>query len=145
VSYFTTLARYDSSHFVNASPLEYPRGPCLLGQLFVKLKSAKLRISKVRGHTKYSRLRLRDDHTTDSQDSVILGKKTPWEQYNETAQIYDNEAVKEWEDNLSILLVFVSVLSGKRASLSNLFCIGCSVFCDIDSVYHSQPEHHTRR
>jgi hypothetical protein len=45
---------------------------------------------------------------TGSPNGDSSGEKTPWELYNERAQIYDRETIKEWEDNLSIHLVFVS-------------------------------------
>ncbi|PVF99319.1 hypothetical protein CPB86DRAFT_703541, partial [Serendipita vermifera] len=38
-------------------------------------------------------------------------KKTPWELYNQRAQLYDRDTIKEWEDNLSILLVFAALFS----------------------------------
>jgi hypothetical protein len=38
----------------------------------------------------------------------IPSGQTPWQLYNEKAMIYDREMLKEWEDNLSLLLVFVS-------------------------------------
>jgi hypothetical protein len=47
-----------------------------------------------------------NDLGTDS--STARPETTPWELYNERAHIYDKETLKEWEDNLSILLVFVS-------------------------------------
>lgn len=39
-------------------------------------------------------------------------RKTPWELYNDKASLYDREMLKEWDDNLSILLVFVSLFHG---------------------------------
>lgn len=35
-------------------------------------------------------------------------RKTPWELYNDRAALYDREMLKEWDDNLSTLLLFVS-------------------------------------
>jgi len=36
-------------------------------------------------------------------------EQTPWQLYNEKAINYDREMIKEWEDDLSILLLFVSL------------------------------------
>ncbi|PVF99317.1 hypothetical protein CPB86DRAFT_731646, partial [Serendipita vermifera] len=45
-------------------------------------------------------------------DNNAAEKKTPWDLYNERAQIYDRETIKEWEDTLSIHLVFAALFSG---------------------------------
>jgi hypothetical protein len=37
-----------------------------------------------------------------------LNRRSTWDTYNETATIFDVEMLKEWEDNLTVLLVFVS-------------------------------------
>jgi hypothetical protein len=69
--------------------------------------------------SKGSNVPIKGDGTFTSQQTVTendLGsdslttppQTTPWELYNERAHIYDRETLKEWEDNLSILLVFVS-------------------------------------
>jgi hypothetical protein len=49
-----------------------------------------------------------EDNVFDPNVSNDRPKKSPWELYNERASIYDRETLKEWEDTLSILLVFVS-------------------------------------
>jgi len=49
------------------------------------------------------------EQTNDATPAAPVEKQpSPWEQYNDKARRYDREMLKEWEENLSILLVFVS-------------------------------------
>ncbi|PVF99314.1 hypothetical protein CPB86DRAFT_703662, partial [Serendipita vermifera] len=52
-----------------------------------------------------------EDDGFDSKTSSTRPKGSPWEMYNERASIYDREMLKEWEDTLSILLVFTALFS----------------------------------
>ncbi|KIM22253.1 hypothetical protein M408DRAFT_79290, partial [Serendipita vermifera MAFF 305830] len=48
-------------------------------------------------------------------------RKTPWELYNDKAALYDREMLKEWDDNLSILLVFVTAVNSASHLQAALF------------------------
>lgn len=53
----------------------------------------------------------RIDHDEDFQNhSRVKEDKTAWDYYNEKARISDREFVKDWNENLANLLIFVSHL-----------------------------------
>lgn len=51
---------------------------------------------------------------------TVEGDKTAWDHYNEKARIDDREYVKDWNENLANLLIFVSK-SMPLEELSNAF------------------------
>ncbi|PVF99313.1 hypothetical protein CPB86DRAFT_757098 [Serendipita vermifera] len=60
----------------------------------------------------FSTQRTATENNLGTDTSNARPQTTPWELYNERAHIYDRETLKEWEDNLSILLVFTALFSG---------------------------------
>lgn len=77
---------------------------------------------------------------------IAVDEKTPetaWEIYNTRATVYDKELIKDWNDSLNTLLIFVS-FRFERIYYTNIG-VGSPLFGGFDSFYRRKYETSTGR
>jgi hypothetical protein len=77
------------------------------------------------------------DELPDAVPAAPTRGATPWELYNEKAKLYDREMLREWDENLSILLIFVSTCLSSAIRLTH-HLTGVVVFSRSHGFYYCE-------
>jgi hypothetical protein len=82
----------------------------------------------------------RSRHSNKPGEPLAVTKETTaWEIYNHKASGIDKEMIKDWNDSLNTLLIFVSSTGAFKGC--HLTCgTGRSIFSNPDSFYHREYE-----
>lgn len=75
---------------------------------------------------------------------VVNDDATAWEIYNNRALKVDKELIKDWNDSLNTLLIFVCRVSSSPTT-RGLTVQGCALLCRPNGVHHREYEAPPRR